>query len=89
VLPETLEFVGIIDFGDSYISHPALDWRWPTHQDRLAILQGYTAEAPVSDDFMTAWRSVLVLSDMTTIATRPALRRDGLERLRDLCADFL
>ena len=38
VQPDTLEFVGIIDFGDSYISHPALDWRWPTHQDRLIIL---------------------------------------------------
>ena len=27
VRPDTLEFVGLIDFGDAYISHPALDWR--------------------------------------------------------------
>src|SRR5205823_6410630 len=25
VRPETLDFVGLIDFGDAYISHPALD----------------------------------------------------------------
>ena len=41
VQPDTLAFVGLIDFGDAYISHPALDWRWPTHADRVALLHGY------------------------------------------------
>ena len=27
IQPDTLAFVGLIDFGDAYISHPALDWR--------------------------------------------------------------
>ena len=54
VQPDTLDFVGLIDFGDAYISHPALDWRWPTHTDHLAILQGYCDEAPVTDEFMVA-----------------------------------
>jgi hypothetical protein len=40
VHPDTLKFVGLIDFGDAYISHPALDWRWPTHADRVALLHG-------------------------------------------------
>jgi aminoglycoside phosphotransferase (APT) family kinase protein len=88
IQPDTLEFVGIIDFGDSYISHPALDWRWPTHQDRLIILQGYGDETPVSEEFMTAWRSLLVLSDMFTMVTRPATRPRATERLRDLCHAF-
>ncbi len=88
VQPETLEFVGIIDFGDSYISHPALDWRWPNHQDRLTILQGYGEEASVSEKFMAAWRSVLVLSDMATVATRPASRPEALGRLRELAHAF-
>lgn len=39
VEPESLAFVGLIDFGDAYISHPALDWRWPTHADRVALLE--------------------------------------------------
>ena len=47
VQPETRAFVGLIDFGDAYISHPALDWRWPTHADRVALLHGYCDDTPV------------------------------------------
>jgi aminoglycoside phosphotransferase len=85
VQPETLDFVGLIDFGDAYISHPALDWRWPTHADRVALLQGYGDETPVTDEFMAAWRAALVLGDMSALATRPETRPQALERLRDLC----
>jgi hygromycin-B 7''-O-kinase len=84
VRPDTLAFVGLIDFGDAYISHPALDWRWPTHTDHLTILQGYADEAPVTDEFIAAWRAGLVLSDMAALATRPDRRPQALQRLRDL-----
>jgi hygromycin-B 7''-O-kinase len=84
VQPETLAFVGLIDFGDAYISHPALDWRWPTHADRVALLHGYCDEVPVTDEFMAAWRAALVLSDMVALATRPETRPQVLERLRDV-----
>jgi len=83
VRPDTLTFVGLIDFGDAYISHPALDWRWPTHADRGALLQGYADEIPVSDEFMATWRALLGLSDMTMLATRPETRPQATERLRD------
>ena len=88
VQPDTLEFVGLIDFGDAYISHPALDWRWPTHADRVALLHGYCGETPATDEFMAAWRSTLVLSDMSALATRPEMRPRTLERLRDLLITF-
>jgi hygromycin-B 7''-O-kinase len=84
VQPESRAFVGLIDFGDAYISHPALDWRWPTHADRVALLHGYGADTPVPDAFLAAWPAVLVLSDMATLATRPQTRPQALERLRDL-----
>jgi hygromycin-B 7''-O-kinase len=84
VRPDTLEFVGPIDFGDAYIGHPAFDWRWPTHEDHVVILQGYGDDAPVTDAFMAAWRSGLILSDMAALATRPDRRPEALERLRDL-----
>jgi hygromycin-B 7''-O-kinase len=84
VQPDTLAFVGLIDFGDAYIGHPALDWRWPTYTDHLAILQGYGDEAPLTDAFMVAWRSGLVLNDLSALATRPDRRPQALERLRDL-----
>jgi hygromycin-B 7''-O-kinase len=52
VQPDTLECVGLVDFGDAYIGHPALDWRWPTHEDHVALLQGYNNETPATDEFM-------------------------------------
>src|SRR5499427_8140119 len=67
VQPDTLEFVGLIDFGDAYISHPALDWRWPTHADRVALLHGYSDAIPVTDEFMAAWHAGLVLSDLAML----------------------
>jgi hygromycin-B 7''-O-kinase len=88
VQPDTLDFVGLIDFGDAYISHPALDWRWPTHTDRVALLHGYCDETPVTDEFMAAWRAALVLSDMSALATRPETRPQALERLRELLMTF-
>ena len=88
VQPDTLDFVGLIDFGDAYISHPALDWRWPTHADRVALLHGYCDEIPVTDEFMVAWRAALVLSDMAALATRPETRPQALERLGDLLMTF-
>jgi hygromycin-B 7''-O-kinase len=84
IQPDTCEFVGLIDFGDAYISHPALDWRWPIHADHLAMLQGYGDDAPVTEEFMAAWRTGLVLSDMVALATRPDRRPQALERLGDL-----
>jgi hygromycin-B 7''-O-kinase len=89
VQPDTLAFVGLIDFGDAYISHPALDWRWPTHADRVALLQGYCDEIPATDEFMAAWCAALVLSDMSALATRPETRPQALERLRDLLMTFM
>jgi aminoglycoside phosphotransferase len=88
VRPDTLTFVGLIDFGDAYISHPALDWRWPTHADRLDLLHGYGEETPVTDEFLVAWPAILVLSDMAMLATRPATRPQTLERLRDLLSTW-
>ena len=84
VQPDTLAFVGLIDFGDAYIGHPALDWRWPTHEDHVVMLEGYADEAPLTDEFMAAWRSGLVFSEMAALATRPDRRPQAVERLRHL-----
>jgi hypothetical protein len=86
--PATHDFVGLIDFGDAYIGHPALDWRWPTHEDHLAILQGYADEAPLTEEFMAAWHASLVLSEMRALAMRPDRRSQALERLRLLLEAF-
>ena len=70
--PDTGRFNGLIDFGDAYISHPTLDlWRWRWPAERAAALAGYVADAPVSDDFMQAWKAVGMLADVLLIAYFP------------------
>jgi hypothetical protein len=78
VYPHSGIYAGLIDFGDAYISHPAFDllcWNRPT--DREALLQGYTAAGPVSDDFLATWRAVMVLADAITIAYEPERRAEA------------
>jgi aminoglycoside phosphotransferase (APT) family kinase protein len=69
VFPDTGAYSGLIDFGDAFISHPALDLRRRAGpRDGDAIMRGYTAEGPVSDTFLTTWRVVQVLFDLIDIA---------------------
>jgi aminoglycoside phosphotransferase (APT) family kinase protein len=59
---ENKMFSGVIDFGDAYISHPAFDFiAWSSTVDQRMVLEGYTLEAAVSDEFMAVWRSVMTL----------------------------
>jgi hygromycin-B 7''-O-kinase len=72
VHPEHGAYIGLIDFGDAYISHPAFDMRrWNRPADRETLLQGYTSEQSVSDDFLATWRAVMILGDVVTIAYYP------------------
>ncbi len=45
--PGTGQFSGLIDFGDAYRSHPALDVRsWRSPEDSRHMLAGYRPSAP-------------------------------------------
>jgi aminoglycoside phosphotransferase (APT) family kinase protein len=73
--PQTQTYTGTIDFGDAYISHPALDLRrWKDPADREALLAGYLAAGPVDAAFMAVWRAGQVWADMAAIATTPEHR---------------
>jgi len=85
----TERFQGLIDFGDAYISHPALDvwrWRWPT--ERAAALAGYTADAPVSDDFMRTWKAVAVAASAILVAFFPDREDEATRDLRQSLSDL-
>ena len=72
--PVTARYTGLIDFGDAYISHPALDLRrWRVRPEREALLAGYTSAGPVSDEFLATWLVAQVLGAMAAIAGSPAL----------------
>ena len=81
--PDTGRFRGLIDFGDAYISHPALDlWRWRRPVERAAALAGYVADAAVSDDFMQTWKAVGIVADVLLIAYFPDRAGDAIEALQ-------
>jgi Ser/Thr protein kinase RdoA (MazF antagonist) len=67
--PTNNTFAGLIDFGDAYLSHPALDLRrWPFPRDRAALFEGYVALNPVSEDFLKTWQLVMILTDLSVLA---------------------
>jgi hygromycin-B 7''-O-kinase len=81
--PKTGRFQGLIDFGDAYISHPALDlWRWRWPDERAAALAGYTADAPASDEFMRTWKAVTVAASAMLVAFFPDREAEATSDLR-------
>jgi aminoglycoside phosphotransferase (APT) family kinase protein len=87
--PGTGRFQGLIDFGDAYISHPALDlwrWRWPT--ERAAALAGYTADAPASDDFIRTWKAVTVVASAILLAFSSNRKDEATTDLRQCLSDL-
>jgi hygromycin-B 7''-O-kinase len=83
--PATSSFVGLIDFGDAYRSHPALDLRpWTEAADGEALLAGYRSVGPLPDGFEDVWRTGLVIVELAR-ATRgrrsPAELSASLDRL--------
>ena len=89
VHPDTGTYSGLIDFGDAFISYPALDLRRRAGpQDREAIMRGYTAEEPASDAFMATWQVVQVLSDLIDIAHYPDRAASAEQDLKELVSRF-
>jgi aminoglycoside phosphotransferase (APT) family kinase protein len=83
--PETLRLAGVIDFGDAYLSHPALDFRrWAQPADRAALMDGYAAGRRLTDAFHANWRAISVANLMLDFATRPGRRAESLDGLRVL-----
>jgi aminoglycoside phosphotransferase (APT) family kinase protein len=70
--PISGRFIGIIDFGDAYFSHPVLDLRrWRCPADRDAIFAGYIADKPVNENFQQVWRVAQLLTDLVAAARNP------------------
>lgn len=63
--PHTRSFSGLIDFGDAYRSHPALDVRsWRSPDDSRHMLAGYEASAPLPRGFDRVWRAGIVATEL-------------------------
>jgi aminoglycoside phosphotransferase (APT) family kinase protein len=67
------QFTGLIDFGDSYVSHPALDLhRWPDPADRVLLHDAYVDGATPDRDFDRMWTIAMIHTDLAVIAAGSA-----------------
>ena len=57
-------FSGVIDFGDSYISHPICDFRSTPIQVRNMLLAGYVSEKEISENFKLIWNAAYELDSI-------------------------
>jgi hygromycin-B 7''-O-kinase len=76
VHPEDGRFSGLIDFGDAYRSHPALDLRpWEAEPDAEQLLAGYQSLGPLPESFDHVRRTALIIMALTR-AARGSRTRD-------------
>lgn len=76
-------FMGVIDFGDAYLSHPAMDLRtWADPADRVMLRTGYLDGAAPDADFDAAWTAGMIYADVAAIASRPELADAAVDDLR-------
>lgn len=62
-------FRGLIDFGDAYRSHPALDLcAWSDERDAACLLAGYRSHAPLPATFDHVWRVGRAIATLTRAA---------------------
>ena len=67
--PATGRFTGLIDFGDAYRSHPALDLRpWTDDEDARNLLDGYRSSGALPAGFDEVRRTGLVIMELARAA---------------------
>jgi aminoglycoside phosphotransferase (APT) family kinase protein len=86
--PHTGRFTGLIDFGDAYRSHAALDVRsWRSPEDSRHMLAGYQALGPLPEGFEHVWRTGIVLTQLR-LAARGHGEPDEIARtIRDFLSE--
>ena len=67
--PGVVGFAGLIDFGDAYRSHPALDFRpWNDEVDVRSLYDGYESSEPVTSSFDDVRRTALIINELARAA---------------------
>ncbi|MCZ8515057.1 phosphotransferase [Paenibacillus filicis] len=74
--PDSGQYMGTIDFGDAYISHPVFDLRRWGPADHGILLSGYVSENPVSEDFMRIWNVVHIVDSINVFSDKEDLSAD-------------
>jgi aminoglycoside phosphotransferase (APT) family kinase protein len=79
-------FTGLIDFGDAYVSHPALDLKsWPDPGDRLTLREHYLQGSAPSAEWDAVWTTAMIYADLGALVGSsphaPRAAADLAERL--------
>jgi aminoglycoside phosphotransferase (APT) family kinase protein len=83
--PATGRFTGVIDFGDAYRSHPALDLRpWRQSADVANLVAGYQAAGPLSSGFEDVVSTCLVMAELGQVARAKKDPQSAAARIREL-----
>lgn len=78
-------FSGLIDFGDAYVSQPALDlWRFSRPRDRHHVMEGYERMGPVSAETKAVWHRVMFLADLGVLASQQAWAQEARDEIESL-----
>jgi aminoglycoside phosphotransferase (APT) family kinase protein len=83
--PATGRFTGLIDFGDAFRSHPALDLRsWVSPTDSWHVLAGYRSLGPLPPGFEQVWRTGIVITELRLATRGDRQPDDAVATIRDL-----
>jgi hygromycin-B 7''-O-kinase len=82
-------FTGLIDFGDAYAAHPALDLRsWPDPADRLRLREAYLDGQAADAEWDAVWTVAMIYADLSALTgptpTAASAAADLVERLDQL-----
>ena len=87
--PDSGRLTGLIDFGDSYASHPALDLhRWPDPADRLCLRDSYLDGEPADPSWHRMWTVAMIHTDLAMIAAGSPHARAAIDDLTIRLADI-
>lgn len=83
--PATGRFTGLIDFGDAYRSHPALDVRsWASLDDSRHMLAGYRSPGALPDRFEQVWRAGIIATQLRLAARGHREPEQTAQTIREL-----
>ena len=65
-------FTGLIDLGDAYAAHPALDLRsWPDPSDRILLREAYLDGQAADAEWDAVWTVAMIYADLGALTGRP------------------
>lgn len=83
--PSTGRFTGIIDFGDAYRSHPALDLRpWRQAADTKDVIAGYQVAGPLPDGFDQVIATGLIMAELSQVSRGTQDSHAAAARIREI-----